>query len=151
MNIYKTNVLVLPFLVAACDQGPKMTAEDLMDIEREFAQYSLDHGYYEAFETHLTEDAVAINPDRQPTIGLANILSYMEGGSGELSWYPVAADISKGGDLGYTWGRFTFTGVDENGETVVSHGKYMSVWKLQADGTWKVVLDGGSGNPAPEE
>lgn len=151
MNILKTTALLIPLTLAACDQGPKMTAEDLMDIEREFAQYSKDHGYYEAFATHLTGDAVAINPDRQPTIGLAKILSYMEGRSGELFWEPIGADISKSGDLGYTWGRYTFTATNEEGEAVVSHGKYMSVWKLQADGTWKVVLDGGSSNPPPGE
>lgn len=151
MNIFKMTVLVIPLGLAACDQGQKMTPEDLMEIEREFAQYSVDHGFYEAFATHLTEDAVAINPDRQPTVGLVKILSYMEGRSGELFWEPIGADISKSGDLGYTWGRWTFTATNEAGETQIGHGKYMSVWKLQDDGSWKVVLDGGSGNPAPEE
>lgn len=151
MKTIKTGALLIPFGVAACDQGPEFTAEDMMAKEREFAQYSLDHGYYEAFAKFLADDAVAINPDRQPTVGLPAILSYMEGGGGELSWYPLAADVSKSGDMGYTWGRYTFTSTTPEGETVVSHGKYMSVWKKQRDGTWKVVLDGGSGNPPPEE
>ena len=41
-----------------------MTAEDLMEIEREFAQYSKDHGYYEAFATYLSKDAVLEVVDR---------------------------------------------------------------------------------------
>lgn len=144
-------LILLALALGACDQTPDFTAEDLMNREREFAQYSVDHGYYEAFSVFLSEDAVAINPGRQPTIGLPAILSYMEGGGGTLDWYPVGADVSNKGDLGYTWGRYTFTGTNEAGETVVSHGKYMSVWKKQRDGSWKVVLDGGSGNPPPEE
>jgi len=121
-----------------------------MNKEREFAQYSKDHGYYEAFATYLSKDAVALNGGTQPAVGLDAVLANMEGGTGELLWAPIAADISKSGDLGYTWGRYTFTSIDKDGQTQTSHGKYMSVWKLQADGSWKVVLDGGNSNPPPE-
>ncbi len=151
MNLLKTTAILFPLALTACDQGPNMTAEDLMEVEREFAQYSLDHGFYEAFATHLSEDAVTLNSGSQPTIGIEEALARLEGGQGELFWYPVGADVAKSGDLGYTWGRYTFTGTNEAGETVVSHGKYMSVWKKQPDGTWKVVLDGGNDNPPPVE
>ena len=151
MKIFKTTTVLIPLALAACDQGQKMTPEDLMEIEREFAQYSEDHGYYEAFATHLSKDAVTLNAGLQPVIGLDAVLANFGDRSGELLWYPVAADISKSGDLGYTWGRYTFTSTNDAGESQTSHGKYLSIWKLQDDGTWKVVVDGGTLNPPPTE
>ena len=120
-----------------------------MAMEQEFANYSKEHGFYEAFSSYLAKDAVTLNGGSQPAVGLDAVLANMEGGTGELLWAPIAADISKSGDLGYTWGRYTFTSTNDAGETQTSHGKYMSVWKLQDDGTWKVVLDGGNSNPPP--
>ncbi|MCH8348221.1 MAG: ATP-binding cassette domain-containing protein [Proteobacteria bacterium] len=69
----------------------------------------------------------------------------------QLVWTPLAGGISESGDLGYTWGRYTFSNTDEAGEMEVSHGKYFTIWKVQDDGAWKVVLDGGNTNPPPEQ
>jgi ketosteroid isomerase-like protein len=153
MNIFKTTALIIPLTLAACDQPGQTaaTAEDLKALDQEFSDYSREHGYYEAFATYLADEAVALNAGRQPVIGLEAVLVTMEGGSGALLWTPVAGDISKSGDLGYTWGRYTFSDTDEAGEMQVSHGKYFTIWKLQDDGAWKVVLDGGNANPPPEQ
>jgi len=144
-------IVIALLALGACDQGPNYTAEDLKAVDLEFSDYSKAHGYYEAFSTYLAEDAVGFSDGSQPFIGRDAIVAPMEGGAGELLWYPVAADIAKSGDLGYTWGRYTFSISDEAGEMQVSHGKYITVWKLQEDGTWKAVLDGGNTNPPPEE
>ncbi len=32
----------------------------------------------------------------------------------------------------------------------VNYGKYVTIWKKQADGTWKFVVDVGNKSPAPE-
>ncbi|MCH9032145.1 MAG: DUF4440 domain-containing protein [candidate division Zixibacteria bacterium] len=58
-----------------------------------------------------------------------------------LSWQATSVEVSSSGDLGYTIGTYelSFTGPD--GETVVDKGKYATIWKKQADGTWKVAVD----------
>jgi ketosteroid isomerase-like protein len=56
----------------------------------------------------------------------------------------VGADISASGDLGYTYGTYEFRAVGKDGNPVVEHGKYTSIWKKQRDGSWKVVLDMGN-------
>lgn len=62
-----------------------------------------------------------------------------------LTWEPAYADVSSSGDLGYTWGRYTLTfqSVVKGKPPTVRMGTYVTVWKRQADGTWKFVLDGG--------
>ncbi len=151
MKSILTIAIALPLALLACDQGPKVTAEELMAVDQAFSDYSVEHGYYEAFATYLAKGAVALNGGRQPIIGIDAILADMEGGGGTLEWRPVAGDVAKSGDLGYTWGRYTLTYEDENGDTQVAHGKYITVWKRQPDGSFKAVLDGGNPNPPPEE
>ncbi|MGD8867001.1 MAG: DUF4440 domain-containing protein [Gemmatimonadales bacterium] len=66
---------------------------------------------------------------------------------GLLSWEPVLADVSLAGDLGFTTGPWSYSPDPASGPT--AHGQYFTVWELQRDGTWKVVIDHGTYNPAP--
>ena len=65
-----------------------------------------------------------------------------------LRWQPTFADIAKSGDLGYTTGESTTRTPDEKGQMLESHGRYVTIWKKQTDGTWKVALDIGTSTPA---
>jgi uncharacterized protein (TIGR02246 family) len=51
-------------------------------------------------------------------------------------------EVSKGSDLAYTQGTYTFTGTDlKLKKKVLEKGKYVEVYKKQADGSWKVIED----------
>ena len=151
MNIFKTAIFIIFLTLAACDQKQKATVDDLMAVDSEFSDHSAANGYYAAFAEYLADDAVALNGGSQPVIGRENIIATMADApeGAQLVWTPVAGDIAASGDLGYTWGRYVFMSPDEDGEVQTSHGKYFTVWKLQEDGTWKAVLDGGNPNPPP--
>ncbi|HEU5261499.1 MAG TPA: DUF4440 domain-containing protein [Gemmatimonadales bacterium] len=66
-----------------------------------------------------------------------------------LSWQPQEADVGAAGDLGYTVGRYEARFRDEKSQSVVRSGRYLTVWRKQADGSWKVVQDIGVQDPAP--
>jgi ketosteroid isomerase-like protein len=70
------------------------------------------------------------------------------GWNGLLAWTPMHAAISADGKLGWSTGPWTFSR-DSTQKKPDSHGEYMSVWRLQSDGSWKAVLDCGIGHPAP--
>ncbi len=42
--------------------------------------------------------------------------------------------------MGYTIGTYELT-VEQDGAPMVTVGKYVTLWKKQADGSWKVVVD----------
>ncbi|MGD8495111.1 MAG: nuclear transport factor 2 family protein [Gemmatimonadales bacterium] len=63
-----------------------------------------------------------------------------------LTWDPVYAEVSASGELGYTVGRYT-TSVGAGDEASTEQGTYLTVWRRQDDGSWKVQAD--IGNPAP--
>jgi ketosteroid isomerase-like protein len=58
-----------------------------------------------------------------------------------LQWTPVRAEVSASGDIGYTTGTTVVTMNNGAGNPVTERGKYLQVWKKQADGQWKVTED----------
>lgn len=48
--------------------------------------------------------------------------------------------VAVSGDLGVTSGPYQLT-MMENGKKVDDKGKYVTVWKKQADGSWKAIRD----------
>jgi len=76
-------------------------------------------------------------------------MGFLDDKNNRLTWSPVGADISASSDLGYTWGSYEFRAKGKDGSAKVEHGKYLTVWKKQADGNWKVAVD--MGNAGPKE
>jgi ketosteroid isomerase-like protein len=60
---------------------------------------------------------------------------------GDLTWQVDKAGVSKSGDLGYTSGSYKFSFKDPSGKPATDKGKYLTVWKKQADSSWKVLFD----------
>ena len=65
-----------------------------------------------------------------------------------LTWEPLQADVGASGDLGYTVGRWEAHFRDGQGAPASSTGRYLTIWKQQADRSWKVVQDIGVTDPA---
>jgi ketosteroid isomerase-like protein len=58
--------------------------------------------------------------------------------SGRLDWAPIASGQT--GELGFTVGKATFTGAAPADGW---RSTYVTIWRRQADGTWKVLFDTG--------
>jgi len=58
-----------------------------------------------------------------------------------LAWKAMAADIAESGDLGFTFGTFEQKSQDAAGASIVTIGKYVTVWRRGDDSTWRVVAD----------
>jgi ketosteroid isomerase-like protein len=59
----------------------------------------------------------------------------------DITWHVKKVGVARSGELGYTSGTSEMTSKDASGKTMSDHGKYLTVWKKQADGTWKVLFD----------
>lgn len=58
-----------------------------------------------------------------------------------LEWEPEFIEVAASGDLGYTYGPYTFISVDSSGKETKSGGIFHTVWKRQANGKWRYVWD----------
>jgi ketosteroid isomerase-like protein len=99
----------------------------------------------ERIVSYWTDDAVIYAPREAPVAGKAAIRKYV-GDSLKIpgfsvSWKPAAAVVSASGDLGYTTGTNTFTFPDAQGRPTMSNGRYVTVWRREADRRWRCVVD----------
>ncbi len=60
---------------------------------------------------------------------------------GDTTWHPNKVGVARSGELGYTSGTTDLTFKDASGKTVTSKGNYLTVWKKDAAGSWKVLFD----------
>jgi uncharacterized protein (TIGR02246 family) len=58
-----------------------------------------------------------------------------------LRWVSARVEVARSGDLAYDTGAYTLTKNDASGNPVTTKGKYVVLWKKQADGKWKVIED----------
>jgi ketosteroid isomerase-like protein len=115
-------------------------ADALLQRDRDFAKQSAARGHL-AWQEFMAPNAVKpANGGRMlngpQEIGDNMLAAFASGFT--LSWEPTRAEISRGGKLGYTWGRYRAV---VGGKT--REGTYMTVWEKQQDGTWKVLFDTG--------
>lgn len=58
-----------------------------------------------------------------------------------LSFTPTKIEVAESGDLAYEAGTYELSLNDTNGKPKTTMGKYVVVWKKQADGEWKAAED----------
>ena len=103
----------------------------VLDAERAFAKLAQDQGQWTAFRKTADPEAVMFVP--QPVKAL-DWLKDQKDPPTSVRWQPTAAWMSCDGTLAVTTG---------NWQRPDSVGYFTTVWKRQADGGWKWIVDSG--------
>ena len=147
------NIFAILTLITACENQSDMKTEQnrLLDTDRQFAAMSLAEGAGEAFNYYLAEDAMGLSNGQHPVLGRANLYAEMKEGQENytLAWEPQRAEVAASRDMGWTWGTYTFSFMDDAGVEQKRYGKYLNIWQRQPDGEWRVVVDMGNSSPPP--
>lgn len=120
----------------------------LFQLEAQFARDTAKGGG-KSFASWFADDAVTLGNKETPLLGHAAIAAQTTWTPEQyqLTWTPQGGQMSPAGDMGYTWGHYEGHSKDKNGNPVTTSGRYMTIWKKQPDGQWKVVLDSSSEEP----
>lgn len=121
-------------------------ALSLVEAERAFAKASVDKGMRAAFIEYLADNAIVFQPG--PVNG-QKWWSAQPVRPGLLTWRPIFVYVAPSNDMGYTTGPWEFRPKSLD-DKPVAHGNFVSIWKRQKGGVWKVTLDIGTDNPAPQ-
>ncbi len=142
-------LMLLLFAASSFATDHKDGSDLLFNLEADFAEAVAEHGHA-AFVSYFAEDGVELDDGGgiASRDEIAKQPAWPEGTS--LSWTPVRGDMAASGDLGYTYGNYVFKSRNRDGKIVSTYGKYMSVWKKQKDGSWKVAVDMGNSSPEPK-
>jgi ketosteroid isomerase-like protein len=118
----------------------------VVGAEHAFAQYSIDHGMKDAFLRFAAPDGILIR--RKPVNAIEVWTQTNPAPTGLLTWWPIYADVSSAGDMGWTTGPWEFRDKPTD-EKPSGNGHFFTVWRRQPDGSWKFVLDLGISHAAP--
>jgi ketosteroid isomerase-like protein len=142
------SIAAQPARRSAQREGGTTALDEMVQAERRFAARALVVGWKQSFLEYFADSAVAFNGEetepakdqfrRQPDPPKDR----------RLIWEPRYGDIASSGDLGYLTGPVRrIVPRQNNGQPY--HSLYASVWKRQADGSFKVIMDMGVPTPGP--
>ncbi len=143
-------VLVTGLAACAPAEPPDTRAQDeaaIREADTAFAAAAATKDV-EAIMAFFTDDAVALPPNAPMASGKAALRAEWEtmiatpGMS--VSWSPTTVVAS--GDLGYSIGTATMSMTGPDGAAMSDSMKYVTIWRRQADGSWKVAVDAYSSN-----
>jgi len=131
----------------SCNQeqvDTKSELEKLMQTSREWSQVAASRNA-DSILSYWTDDAIVISAGEADLKGKNGIRQMVEGSfknpSFKISWEPKSAEISKSGDLGYLLETTKMTMTDSLGKASVQNFNVVTIWKKQADGSWKCAVD----------
>jgi ketosteroid isomerase-like protein len=119
--------------------------QKIVDTEHTFARRSLDVGQPQSFIEFMTDDAWAFNPDAMKA---KPYYSAQKRDESVLEWAPNFADAASDGTFGYTTGNWQYRA--KKGAEPSAFGEFNTIWVKQADGTYKWVVDIGTGHDKTE-
>jgi ketosteroid isomerase-like protein len=143
-------VIFLAISLASCQMktevkvDSKEEAEKLMQISRDWSKAAVSRNVEETLK-YWADDAVIISSGEPDLKGKEAIRKMVEGGFNdpgfEISWEPVSAEVSQSGDLGYLLEESKISLKDSLGNVQTQRFKSITIWKKDAQGTWKNVVD----------
>jgi ketosteroid isomerase-like protein len=107
----------------------------LLKAERAFLADAQASSLGQAYQSRLSDDARVHRPGVMPVVGKDALRGWLSRQTAALSGEPIKADVSRSGDLGYAYGSYELGGAQPQ------KGYFARVWKRDAKGQWRIVMD----------
>ena len=151
MKTFLALSLLTAVLSAPASADDTAGREALLKVERDFAAAAQTRGV-EAWVENWADNGVHPDGPKGVVVGKDGIRKQMSAQYASpgfnLEWSPAHAEISRGGNVGFTRGRYKATSM-KDGKKDVREGDYFTVWEKDKNDVWKVVFDTGERDPAP--
>lgn len=138
-------IILSGFSLSAMAQT-KVEVASVVTAEENFNKLVERKGIKDGFLSVADPEGIVFKPN---AIKITEFYNSIDKQPGKLSWQPKFARISANGDLGFTAGPYVY----QNGKTDDDkvYGDYLSIWRLDADGKFKLLVDLGIQHPEPEQ
>ena len=143
-------VVILAIVMAACSQSGPSSAPDTAAVRAAIG--AANAKFIDAFKRgdkaflidSYADDAIVMMPNaaawrgkESVDRGLTDFLSQMSFKDGGVK----TEEVIVAGDLAVETGTYSWTMQAKSGAEIQDKGKYLTVWRRQADGSWKIVRD----------
>jgi ketosteroid isomerase-like protein len=143
-------------LVAALFAGPALaqdrsaaTAEAVRQADIAFAKRATEVGFARSFLEFMDEtEGLLYGMEGPPMVGARAAFEALGGDAPSgmtVEWAPTQAWGSESGDLGVTVG--VYRRIPKDATRPVRTGRYVTVWRKNAAGEWKGLIDIGESDP----
>ncbi len=147
MKLFFTGIILVTSMlgVISCDSNiVEKSRKEILETEKAFCEMAAEKGVKVAF-MEFADSNVAMARGNKLILGQRALADYYatskSDSNSKLNWTPEFVEVSKSGDLGYTYGYYTFVVTDSSGIQSETKGVFHTVWKKQDNGTWKFVWD----------
>jgi len=142
-------VFALSFVLASCAQllGPTPTESGTVRkaIEDAAAKFvaAVSRGDAVSVAAFYREDAKLLPPNSQMIAGRQAIQEFWQAflQTGTVQLTLETKDVDSRSDLAYEIGAYTLKIQPKSGSAMTEAGKYVTIWKRQTDGSWKIAVD----------
>lgn len=127
---------------------------ELIQTDLEFSKLSEEKGMHESFLAYWDENGILIRDSSYPIVGKEAIKKLYDAKSDKgfvLTWKPSYSDISESCDLGFTYGIWELNLTGKEGLVEKENGTYVTVWRKDINGKWKMALDTGCDGLEPKK
>jgi ketosteroid isomerase-like protein len=145
----KLGMLLCLLTVAVMVVQAQMPLQEMVKTEQAFSRMAEEKNARDAFMAFIADDGLLFRP------GAVNGKKWMEehpvppsDKKPLLAWQPAFAGMAASGDMGFTTGPWELRN-DIKDEKPSGYGHFVTVWKKQADGSWKFEVDLGISHPEP--
>lgn len=115
-----------------------------MQLSTEWSQAAAT-GDVEKIVSYWADDAVVISAGDSVLKGKQAIRKMVEGSykmpGFRISWQPQSVVVSESGDMAYLMENSQISYTDSTGKPITINNKAVSIWRKQADGSWKNAVD----------
>jgi len=123
-------------------------AAKLLQTDKDFDQATIEKGA-DGWISFFDADGIMFSSPPGAVRGRAAVLEAMKKSFAapgfKLSWTPTRAEVASDGQTGYSYGEYERRIDSPDGQPVTRGGTYVTIWKRQKDGTWKVLASFGTG------
>jgi ketosteroid isomerase-like protein len=111
----------------------------MIQLERDFSRSAKEYSTRQAFLSFTNEESLGFN---NGPVSLKKEWEQRKADSSWLWWEPDYADIAASGEFGFTSGPWEYR-TNRKDENAVAHGHFFTIWRKDASGIWKVLIDMG--------
>jgi ketosteroid isomerase-like protein len=139
-------LMTVAFAISGCAKKADVEAERAAILETD-SQWgaALTAKDPDAYTSFFAADAIVMPPHLPILVGADAIRAWatesMAFPGFAVTWTTASTEVAGSGDMGYTLGTFVFQMSMPDGSTITDNGKFTTIWRKQADGTWKVAVD----------
>lgn len=138
--------IFLLVLIVSCQSrvDKNKLKQEVYRTEKAFEKMVADSNVAIAFYSFADSNAVILRGNDSIIKGKEGIRNFYEHKvrqNATVNWTPDFIDVSNDGTLAYTYGKYRWKFRQADGTIKESKGIFHTVWKKQADGSWKYVWD----------